>query len=230
MSVIYIGSGIGGGGIRGRLEQRVRDPQRYFSPASKQAWRSGLTIEGSWAATADTKSTDDKKSTERQEAYLLHEYHTKHGHLPCVVLDGKPIRGNYSPGNQQLLQLKGTPVDPLPWTDWKPLYHVRYSPEESKQLLKDVPTSFGVYRFRLSGSEWGCLWVTNPQKAARLRKQFPGDEPVCLTRNDAVRDYWHRTKRGSREACVKEVDICSKCKVIFPVGTGGKGKRCALCV
>ena len=217
MGVIYIGSAVGDEGIYARLWNRVEDPQHYFDPGSKEAWRSGLTIKVSWAVTAD------KAAAKQHEAALIEEYYEKHNHLPCVVLDGKPI-----PANKQRPTLKGTPADSLSWSEWAPLYRVSYSRDASIRLFESVPRLPGVYRFQLSGSEWGCLWETDSKKAESLKQSAPG-EPVCLTQYPAVREYWGRTGRGDRNAHVRQVGMCSKCNVIFPKGTGGGG-NCALCV
>ena len=142
MSVIYIGSAIGDGGIRGRLEQRVQDPQRYFDPASKQAWRSGLTVEASWAATTN------KAEAKRYEAALLRTYRVEHDHLPGITIDGKWIRGNkQTPGQREV------PREELHWSEWAALYHIDYTTERSKELFAIIPTSPGVYRFRVAESD-----------------------------------------------------------------------------
>ena len=109
-----------------------------------------------------------------------------------------------------------------------PSLRVSYSRDASIRLFESVPRLPGVYRFRLSGSEWGCLWETDSKKAESLKQSAPG-EPVCLTQYPAVREYWGRTGHGDRNADVRQVGMCSKCNVIFPKGTGGGG-NCALCV
>ncbi len=215
MSVIYIGSAIGNQGIYGRLWDRVRDPEGQFDPGSKEAWRSGLTIEVSWAET--TNAAEAK----RHEAALLHEYQEKHGHLPYVVLDGEP-----TPGNKVLPSLKGKPTGCLTWSDWEPLYHVRYSPEESKQLLKDVPPSPGLYRFRVAESDHANAPARTPVPSSK-RASSPR---TSLTIDDAVMDYWRGTGRRTNDARILYLMLCECCKVIFPSGLKRKGRIiCARC-
>ncbi len=216
MDEIYIGSAKNS--IYGRLWERVQDPQRYYDGASQEAWRNGLTIQVSWATTADSDEA------ERHEYSLIRAYREKHGHFPCLVLDGRPLSGN-----NQWPTCKGDPGKSLCWSKWADLFHIRYSNDEMKDRFKrlDIPNCPGVYRFRLSGTQWGCLWVADRKKAQELSIQHPGC-PVCLSHHRGVRDYWHRTGRGDRNAKVNEVDICRSCHWIVPKEAKA-GKYCAVC-
>ena len=75
-SAAYIGSARGKNGLKGRVGQRVSDPQRYLSIFEKQLVQIGLSLEFCYA------TTETLKLAQYWEAELIHNYITNVGKLP----------------------------------------------------------------------------------------------------------------------------------------------------
>jgi hypothetical protein len=77
ISVAYIGSATGQGGLKQRVGQRVSNPLRYLSVFEKQLIQIGFRLEFCYA------TTDTAELTKDCESQLLSDYKLKHnGKLP----------------------------------------------------------------------------------------------------------------------------------------------------
>ena len=126
----YIGTGTGKEGLLQRLGQLIDSPDRYLSPAEREAVAGGQRLEVSVAITVTAPV---------YRAALLLAYKDLHGRLPGA---DSPRTGSWVRGNAR------TPSDAaaagaagdLDWSEWQSL---------ARELKPKLPTEHGVYRTRV---------------------------------------------------------------------------------
>ena len=126
----YIGTGTGKEGLLQRLGQLIGSPDRYLSPAEREAVAGGQRLEVSVAITVKAPA---------YRAALLLAYKDLHGRLPGA---DSPRTAVWVRGNRL------TPSEPgaagaagdLDWSEWLSL---------DNRLKSRLPTEHGVYRTRV---------------------------------------------------------------------------------
>ena len=74
--IVFIGRGIGRGGLKQRLGQRVNSPQRYLSAYEKSLRKQGCQLMFRYAL------ADTKEEARKWRDKVMKEYKDYHGHLP----------------------------------------------------------------------------------------------------------------------------------------------------
>lgn len=126
--LVFIGTALGGDGLRFAIGKRIDNPGRYLGGAEKAAVECGRSLEVSWAPTS---------TPEAHKAALVLAYEEEHnGVRPGFE---RFDTGEWVPGINLLLLKHGEANSDLVWSPWMPM---------NDGTISRTPEELGVYRVR----------------------------------------------------------------------------------